>query len=107
MVHNRTVEARRFRAIGSDLLMQLRRAPTADRLLINQAATLAMLREQATADMIEGQPYDQENYRRNATLLGSTLIKMGMVIKSRDVRAGDRAGRDAFGDALIEANAAG
>ena len=71
-VDGRTVEARRFRAIGSDLLKQLARGPSAaEYLLITNAATTAMLCEQATADILDGKPVDQENYRRNVAMLGS------------------------------------
>ena len=105
-VDGRTMEAKRFRSIGSDLTEQLGRNPTAsERLLLMNAATIAMLCEQATADLLEGKPVDQENYRRTAALLGQSLIKLGMAQKSRDITKRDRAGQDDFGAALIEANA--
>lgn len=104
-VDGRTMEARRFRAIGSDLTDQLGRNPTAsERLLLMNAATIAMLCEQATADLLEGKPIDQENHRRNVAMLGQLLIKLGMAQKSRDITKRDRAGTDDFGAALIEAN---
>jgi hypothetical protein len=54
-IDGRTVEARRFRALGGDLMSQLARNPTAaERMLILNAATLAMLCERASADLIEG-----------------------------------------------------
>jgi hypothetical protein len=103
-IDNRTAEARRFRAIGSDLTIQLGRSPTAsERILLMNAATLAMLCEQATADLLEGKAVDHENHRRNVALLGQLLIKLGMAQKSRDVAKRDHAGRDVFGAALIEA----
>lgn len=50
-VDGRTMEAKRFRAIGSDLTQQLGRNPTAsERLLLMNAATIAMLCEQATGN---------------------------------------------------------
>jgi len=105
-IDQRTVEARRFRTIGGELQMQLQRDPTAsERLLLMNAATLAMLCEKATADLLEGKPVDEENLRRNMTMLGSTLIKLGLAKKSRDVTKGDAAGVDDFGAALIEASA--
>lgn len=105
-VDNRTVEARRFRAIGSDLTEQLGRNPTAsERLLLMNAATIAMLCEQATAELLEGKPVDHENHRRNVAMLGQLLIKLGMAAKSRDVTKRDRVMADDFGAALIEANA--
>ena len=105
-VDGRTMEAKRFRAIGSDLTEQLGRNPTAsERLLLMNAATLAMLCEQATADLLEGKSIDQENHRRNVALLGQLLIKLGMAKKSRDMKASDSAGVNDFGAALIKANA--
>ena len=104
-VDGRTVEARRFRAIGGDLVDQLARTPNAsDRLLITNAATIAMLCEQGTADLLDGKGIDQENHRRNVAMLGQLLIKLGMAAKSRDITKRDRAGADDFGAALIEAN---
>lgn len=106
-IDGRTLEAKRFRAIGTDLTEQLGRNPTAsERLLLMNAATLAMLCEQATADLLEGKPVDHENHRRNVALLGQLLIKLGLAKKSRDVSKRDSAGSDDFGAALIEANAA-
>jgi hypothetical protein len=103
-VDNRTVEARRFRAIGADLTEQLGRNPTAsERLLLMNAATIAMLCEQATADLLDGKVIDQENHRRNVAMLGQLLIKLGMAAKSRDVAKRDRVGQDDFGAALIAA----
>lgn len=105
-IDGRTVEARRFRALGSDLMTQLARNPSAaERLLIMNAATLAMLCERAAADLLEGKPIDEENYRRNVTMLGSILVKLGMAMKSRDITKGSRKVADDFGAALIEANA--
>lgn len=104
-VDNRTAEARRFRAIGGDLTDQLGRDPTAaERLLLMNAATIAMLCEQATADLLEGKPIDQENHRRNVAMLGQLLIKLGMAQKSRDIAKRDRSKMDDFGAALIEAS---
>lgn len=104
-IDGRTVEARRFRVLGGDLMSQLARHPSsAERMLIMNAATLAMLCERAAADLLEGGTIDEESYRRNVTLLGSILVKLGMAMKSRDVTKRDRNGADAFGAALIEAN---
>jgi len=59
---------------------QLDRNPTAaERLLLMNAATIAMLCERATADLLEGKVIDQENHRRNVAMLGQILIKLGMV----------------------------
>lgn len=105
-IDNRTAEARRFRALGSELQMQLGKSPNAaERMLIMNAATLAMLCERDAADLLEGNKIDAESYRRNVTLLGSILVKLGMAMKSRDVTKRDRTGADDFGAALIEANA--
>ena len=105
-IDNRTAEARRFRALGSDLIDQLGRNPNAaERMLIMNAATLAMLCERDAADLLEGKKIDAESYRRNVTLLGSILVKLGMAMKSRDVTKRDRVGGDDFGAALMEANA--
>lgn len=104
-IDGRTMEAKRFRSIGLELADQLGRNPSpSERLLLMNAATLAMLCEQATADLLEGKAVDQENYRRNVTLLGANLIKLGLAKKSRDVSKRDSAGMDDFGAALIEAN---
>jgi hypothetical protein len=104
-VDGRTMEAKRFRSIATDLTEQLGRSPTAsERLLLMNAATIAMLCEQATADILEGKSVDQENHRRNVAMLGQLLIKLGMAQKSRDITKRDRAGADDFGAALIEAN---
>jgi hypothetical protein len=87
-------------------MTQLARSPTAaERMLIVNAATLAMLCERAAADLLEGKAIDEENYRRNVTMLGSLLVKLGMAMKSRDITKGSRKGADDFGAALIEANA--
>lgn len=105
-IDQRTVEARRFRTIGGDLQTQLGRDPSgAERLMLMNAATLAMLCERATADLLDGKVVDEENMRRNMTMLGATLVKLGMAAKSRDVTKRDRVGADEFGAALIEANA--
>ena len=105
-IDNRTAEARRFRALGSDLMHQLGRAANAaERMLIMNAATLAMLCERDTADLLEGKAIDAESYRRNVTLLGSVLVKLGMAMKSRDITKRDKAKTDDFGMAVIEANA--
>jgi hypothetical protein len=104
-IDNRTAEARRFRALGSELQTQLgRTANAAERMLIMNAATLAMLCERDTADLLEGKQIDAESYRRNVTLLGSILVKLGIAMKSRDVTKNSRKGADDFGAALIEAN---
>jgi hypothetical protein len=105
-IDNRTAEARRFRALGSELQMQLGRNPNAaEHMMIMNAAMLAMLCERDAADLLEGKKIDAESYRRNVTLLGSILVKLGMAMKSRDVTKRDRAGGDDFGAALIEASA--
>jgi hypothetical protein len=104
-IDGRTIEAKRFRALASDLAAQLQRNPTAaERLLLLNAATLATLCERFTADLLEGKPVDEENYRRNQQSLGGVLIKLGMAAKSRDVAKRDRTALDAFGAALIEAD---
>ena len=104
-IDNRTAEARRFRTLGSELTMQLARSPNAaERMLIMNAATLAMLCERDAADLLEGKKIDPESYRRNVTLLGSILVKLGMAMKSRDVTKRDRTAGDDFGAALLEAS---
>lgn len=105
-IDGRTSEAKRFRTLASDLVAQLQRDPTAsERLLLLNAATLATLCERFTADLLEGKPVDEANYRANQQQLGAVLIKLGMAAKSRDVAKRDRTTLDAFGAALIEANA--
>lgn len=104
-VDGRTLEARRFKALASDLAMQLGRtvAPS-ERVLLMAAATLAMLCEQDTARLLANETIDQENYRRNLQALGQQLIKLGLAKKSRDITKREQAGMDDFGMALIEAN---
>lgn len=105
-IDGRTMEARRFRTLAGDLAIQLGRDPVAsERIMLTQAATLAMLCERFTADVLDGKPADEEHYRRNVQALGGILIKLGMAAKSRDITKRDRAGMDDFGAALIEANA--
>lgn len=104
-IDNRTIEARHFRTIAGDLQIQLGRSPLAsERILITNAAMLAMLCDQAVADMLEGKTVDNENYRRNVAQLGQILIKLGLAKKSRDITKSDSAHADIFGAALIEAN---
>jgi hypothetical protein len=105
-IDGRTMEARRFRSLATDLAAQLQRSPSpAERLLLLNAATLATMSERFTADLLEGKPVEEESYRRNVAALSAILIKLGMAAKSRDVTKRDRAGLDDFGAALIEANA--
>ncbi|WP_225883029.1 hypothetical protein [Sphingomonas aliaeris] len=105
-IDGRTVEARRFRSIGTDLTEQLGRTPTAsERLMLMNAATIAMLCEQTAADLLEGKEIDQANYRRNVDMLGQLLIKLGMAQKSRDITKRGQGASDPFGAALIEATA--
>jgi hypothetical protein len=105
-IDGRTMEARRFRSLATDLAAQLQRSPSpAERLLLLNAATLATMCERFTADLLEGKPVEEEPYRRNVAALSAILIKLGMAAKSRDVTKRDRAGLDDFGAALIEANA--
>jgi hypothetical protein len=107
-IDGRTSEAKRFRALASDLASQLTRNPSpADRLLLLNAATLATLCERFTADLLEGKPVEEEPYRRNVTALNAVLIKLGMAAQSRDVTKRDRVSMDGYGAALIEANADG
>jgi hypothetical protein len=103
-IDGRTSEAKRFRTLASDLAAQLQRNPTAaERLLLLNAATLATLCERFTADLLEGKPVDEGNYRANQQALGAVLIKLGMAAKSRDVTKRDRTALDEFGAAVIEA----
>lgn len=107
-IDGRTTEARRFKALATDLAAQLRRTPTpAERLLLMNAATLATLCERFTADMLEGKTVEDEPYRRNVTQLNAVLIKLGMAMQSRDATKKGRPALDDFGAALIEASASG
>lgn len=104
-IDGRTIEARRFRNLATELASQLQRSPTAaERLLLLQAATLATMCERFTADLLEGKPVEEEPYRRNVASLNAVLIKLGMAAKSRDVTKRDRTGLDDYGAALIEAS---
>lgn len=100
-----TIDAKRFRTLATELASQLQHDPNAaERVLLVNAATLAMLCERFAADLLEGKEVNEENYRRNLQSLGNVMIKLGMAAKSRDVTKRDRAGQDDFGAALIEAN---
>lgn len=100
-VDGRTLSARAFKTIAGDLLHQLNRFPKpSEAILLRQAATLAFLCDRDTACLMAGEPFDEENYRRNAQALGSALIKLGMAQKSRDVTKGGSKGRDPFADAI-------
>lgn len=104
-IDGRTIEAKRFRALITDLCLQLQRSPTAsERVLLVNAATLATLCERFSADLLEGKTVEDEPYRRNVAALNAVLIKLGMAMQSRDVTKRHRAGQDDFGAALIEAN---
>lgn len=106
-IDGRTIEAKRFRTLATDLAAQLQRGPSpSERLLLLNAATLATMCERFTADLLEGKQVDEEPYRRNVAALSAVLIKLGMAAKSRDVTKRDRTGTDDFGNALIEAAAA-
>ncbi len=103
-IDGRTIEAKRFRTLATDLAAQLQRGPSpSERLLLLNAATLATMCERFTADLLEGKQVDEEPYRRNVAALSAVLIKLGMAAKSRDVTKRDRTGTDDFGNALIEA----
>lgn len=104
-IDGRTTDAKRFRALATDLAAQLQRNPTpAERLLLMNAATLATLCERFTADLLEGKPVEDEPYRRNVSALNAVLIKLGMAMQSRDATKKGRLPMDDFGAALIEAN---
>lgn len=104
-IDGRTIEAKRFRSLATDLAAQLQRNPTAsERMLLMQAATLNTLCEKFTADLLEGKPVEDASYRQNCQALGAILVKLGMAAKSRDVTKRDRSALDDFGAALIEAN---
>jgi hypothetical protein len=106
-IDGRTTDAKRFRALATELATQLQHDPTpAERILLVNAATLAMLCERFAADLLEGREINEESYRRNLQALGGVMIKLGMAAKSRDVTKRDRAGQDDFGAAVIEASRA-
>lgn len=106
-IDGRTTEAKRFRALASDLAAQLQRNPTpAERLLLLNAATFATLCERFTADLLEGKEVEEEPYRRNCAALNAVLIKLGMAMQSRDATKKGRPPLDDFGAAMIEANEA-
>jgi hypothetical protein len=106
-IDGRTIEARRFKSLATDLAAQLQRSPTpAERLLLMNATTLAMLCERFTADVLEGKAVEDEPYRRNVTALNAVLIKLGMAMQSRDATKKGRPALDDYGAAVIEANAA-
>jgi hypothetical protein len=106
-IDGRTSEAKRFRLLATELAAQLQRNPTpAERLLLLNAATLAMLCERFTADVLERKDVEEEPYRRNVAALNGVLIKLGMAMQSRDVTKKGRPALDNYGMAVIEANAA-
>jgi len=104
-IDGRTIEGKRFRNLATELAAQLQRSPTpAERLLLMNATTLAMLCERFTAEVLEGKEPEEEPYRRNVAALNAVLIKLGMAMQSRDVTKKGRPALDDFGAAVIEAN---
>lgn len=89
-VDGRSVTARRYRDLFNDLALQLgdHIAPS-EAALLRRAAAFSALCEKDEEAIAAGQDFDQENYRRNAQALRSTLIALGMAKKSRDVTKQD------------------
>lgn len=57
--------------------------------MLRRAAAFSALCEKDEEAIAAGEDFDQENYRRNAQALRSTLVSLGMAKKSRDVTKGD------------------
>jgi hypothetical protein len=86
----RTREARRFKAVLSDLAEQMGREPTAsERLQLISAATLSLLIERDTLKLLRGELHEEEPFRRNTTALRAALTTLGLAMKSRDVKKAD------------------
>lgn len=102
-VDGRTAVARRFKQLGNDLTIQLGGvlAP-AERMLITNAAALAVLCERDAAVMLQGNSMDEEGYRRNVQALSAVLIKLGLAKKSRDVTKGDNRMFDSHAAAILD-----
>jgi hypothetical protein len=71
-------------------------------MLLRRAATLALLCERDECALVAGEQMDEDNYRRNATVLKGVLINLGLAVKSRDVRKSDHRFMDAHTSALID-----
>ncbi|WP_207456070.1 hypothetical protein [Azospirillum sp. SYSU D00513] len=104
-IDGRTQLARRYKTIAGDLMAQLGNAVTpAEKIQLRAAAVLALLIERDTAALLEGQEIDAEGLRRNVTVLGAQLIRLGMAAKSRDITKGNRKAFDAHASAILDAD---
>jgi hypothetical protein len=103
-IDGRTSVARRFRSLGNELVTQLGGtvAPV-EKIMLRNAATLAVMCERDTAALIEGAEFDQENYRRNVQALGGLLVKLGLAMKSRDITKGSSKAFDAHAASILDA----
>jgi hypothetical protein len=100
----RTAVARHFKRLGNDLAAQLGGTLTpAERILVTNAAALAMLCERDAAKLIDGRDFDEEGFRRNTTTLGAVLVKLGLALKSRDVTKASAKAFDTHAAAILDA----
>lgn len=103
-IDQRTLTARRYRDVVADMAMQLGDLLSpSEAMLIRRAGTLAVLCERDEALILSGKTVDEENYRRNAQALKTTLISLGMAKKSRDVTKSDGRLFDAHAAAILDA----
>jgi hypothetical protein len=85
-VDGRSVVARRYRDVLADLVAHLGGNPTAAEMLIaRRIATLAVLCEQAEADMASGKDVDVGAYATLANSLRRLVADVGLQPKMRDV----------------------
>lgn len=102
-IDRRTSIARRWRAVGEDLVAQLGRVTTpSEMILLKQAASLAVLNERDIAAMLKGEEIDQDNYRKNVKAFTDLMVRLGLAKQSRDFRKSDYPGENPFAAALLE-----
>src|SRR3546814_7378715 len=91
MPARRTDLVKRYRNLVSELAGQMGRTnPTASEAqMLRRAGTLALFCERDEEALANGNPVDEENYRRNTAALKSVLIALGLAKKARDVTKAD------------------
>ncbi|WP_354077281.1 hypothetical protein [Constrictibacter sp. MBR-5] len=97
---------RRYRNIFNDLARQIGRAEPApsEVQMLRRAATLALFCERDEEAVANGDPIDQDNYRRNVAALKQVLVALGLAKKARDVTKADSRFIDQHTAALIDAD---
>ena len=87
----RTLQAKHFKEINNDLMLQLgNMVSPSEKTMLRNAAALTMLCEMDMAALLEGTDFDQEGYRKNVAALRGALIALGLAKKSRDITKADQ-----------------